>query len=314
MHPALEFCLTRPPQAVPCEDIAAWWPGHLARAARCASPIERSIVSGFEADRLGWAFAGGYQAALRALVPDLPTDAMAAFCVTEENGNRPRDILTTLTRYPDGRLQIDGQKKWATLGPESTVLLVTGRLLEAGAEPGARPDLRVVRVESRLPGVTLLSMPPTAFVPEVPHARVRLEGVAIDADTLLPGDGYARYVKPFRTLEDTQIAAATMACLLREARARGWPTDWRERCLALLAAFIAIAQSDASDPTTHLSLAGALQWSAALREEARALLDAAPPDAFSLRWRRDAALSSVASGAGRQRTARAWERLAGATG
>ncbi len=46
---------------------------------------------------MGWAFAGGYQAALRALRPELPHDSMVALCVTEEAGNRPRDIRTTIT-------------------------------------------------------------------------------------------------------------------------------------------------------------------------------------------------------------------------
>jgi hypothetical protein len=92
----------------------------------------------------------------------------------------------------------------------------------------------VALVRADQPGVTIVPMPETAFVPEVPHARIHLQDVAIDAASLLPGDGYSNYVKPFRTLEDTFVTAAVLAYLLREARARGWPADLRERLSASL--------------------------------------------------------------------------------
>ena len=45
-------------------------------------PAAQAIAGGFAADRVGWAFASGYQAALRALVTDLPHDTLTAFCVS----------------------------------------------------------------------------------------------------------------------------------------------------------------------------------------------------------------------------------------
>jgi hypothetical protein len=44
-------------------------------------------------------------------------------------------------------------------------------------------------------------------------------------EDLLPGDGYDRYLKPFRSIEDIHIQAATLAWVLREARARRWPLE-----------------------------------------------------------------------------------------
>ncbi len=85
-------------------------------------------------------------------------------------------------------------------------------------------------------------MPDTRFVPEVPHARVQLDAVRVDAAQLLPGDGYDSHVKPFRTLEDTHVALAVLAYLLREARQRGWPPAFAERLCAVLAALAALAQ------------------------------------------------------------------------
>ena len=111
-------------------------------------------------------------------------------------------------------------------------------------------------------------MPETAFVPEVPHARVQLQGVRVDAAALLPGDGYARYVKPFRTVEDIHVTLAVLAYLLREARHRGWPQEFSERTTALLVAFAELATASADAATTHVALAGASSWAQRLYADA----------------------------------------------
>jgi hypothetical protein len=77
-------------------------------------------------------------------------------------------------------------------------------------------------------------MPPTRFVPEVPHARLAFDGVAVAHEDVLPGDGYERYIKPFRSVEDIHVTAAVLAYLLAEAGRRGWPASWRERALIAL--------------------------------------------------------------------------------
>ena len=305
MTPALAHALRAPTQAGACETVAQWWPDWLANAAANASPMARAIAGGFAADRVAWAFASGYQAALRALLPDLPDASMAAICVTEETGNRPRDIATTITHGADGSIAISGAKRWTTLGPASTLLLVVGR--EAGNDD--RPRLRVARVPTDAPGVSVIAMPATRFVPEVPHARVQLVDVRLPAAALLPGDGYTICVKPFRTLEDTHVTAAVLAYLLREARARGWPAELRERIVATLAALSSVAEDDADSPLTHIALEGALRFAHQLYADAAPLWSAAA-DAAAMRWQRDSALFAVAGTARALRAARAWERLA----
>ena len=304
---ALEHCLRAPTAVPPLDSVDRWWPGWAALAAQQSSPMAQALRGGYAADRVGWAFAAGYQSALRALVPSLPVQALAAFCVTEEGGNRPRDIRTLITPGAGGGFTVSGAKRWTTLGPQGTLLLVTGRL--AGAATDERPALKVALVRADQPGVTIVPMPETAFVPEVPHARIHLQDVAIDAASLLPGDGYDTYVKPFRTLEDIHVTAAVLAYLLREARARGWSADLRERLAATVATLASVASSDHSDPATHVVLAGALHWAAALYREAGALWATTPEDPASRRWLRDAPLFAVAAGARQQRAARAWERL-----
>lgn len=307
MNPAIEHCLHADTAVPERRNVAEWWPRWRSGSALADTAVAQAVLGGFDADRVGWAFAAGYQAALRALLPQLPGDAVAAFCVTEESGNRPRDIHTRLTPLADGAWSVSGAKRWTTLGPDSSVLLVVGAMPSADA--AQRPQLKVVRVPSGAAGLTLLPMPETRFVPEVPHARVQLDAVRVEAAALLPGDGYADYVKPFRSVEDAHVTLAVLAYLLREARARGWPSSFAERLYALLVALAEVAAADAAAPATHVALAGALAFAHQLYAEAGTLWAGLGADAAAQRWGRDAALFGVASSARGQRAARAWERL-----
>jgi acyl-CoA dehydrogenase len=307
----LDLLLSPPPAAQDCPDIAAWWPIHQRTVQRWSRPIERAIGGGAVADRAGWAFASGYQAALRALLPELPDDTVAAMCVTEEAGNQPKAIRSTLSQAGLGSLRLDGSKRWTTLGPASGLLLVAA--VDAREPAAERPRIRVVRVPTGAAGVSLQPMPETRFVPEVPHARLRFEGVSLPQEALLPGDGYDAYVKPFRSIEDTQVSAAVLAYLLAESLRRGWARDWSERALAVLLAFSALAETDPRAPSTHLALTGALAWAHALFAEAGTLFAQGPQDASAGRWARDATLMQVAGAVRAQRAARAWERIGART-
>ena len=309
MNPALDTCLRTATDVPARTSVADWWPRWRDGAARAATPAAQALLGGFDADRVGWAFASGYQAALRVLLPDLPADAVAAFCVTEETGNRPRDIQTRFVPQADGSVLISGAKRWTTLGPDSSLLLIVGAL--PGADDGARAPLKVARVPVGAPGLQLLAMPETPFVPEVPHARVQLDAVRVDATALLPGDGYERYVKPFRTIEDAHVTLAVLAYLLRETRARGWPAAFAERLCATIVVLAEVAAAPADAPATHVVLAGALAQAHALYAEAGPLWAQAAEDPAAQRWQRDAALFGVAGSARSQRAARAWERLQG---
>jgi len=304
----LDYLLRATPAAA-CDSVHLWWPRQVALNRRHPRTIDCAIAGGFAADRVAWAFCAGYQAALRALVPQLPADALASLCVSEAGGNHPNAIRTTLRPQPgpEGGYLLDGAKRWTTLGPESALLLVAARVGDAAA--GGRVPLRLVRVRQGAPGVSLRAMREISFVPEVAHAEVRFERVAVAADDLLEGDGYARYVKPFRTIEDLHVHAAILAYLLREARRLGWPRQWLERALAALHALRALAREDANAPPMHIALAGALETGAALVRDAEPCWDAVPDDAAALRWKRDRGLLAVAASARAKRTQRAWERI-----
>jgi acyl-CoA dehydrogenase len=298
------YLLKAPVAVGACEDVAAWWPQHLRETSRWRNPMDLAIAGGFAADRVGWAFASGYQAALHALFPNAPDDRICALCVTEAEGNSPKAIRSELRREGDG-WRLNGAKRWTTLGPEGAVFFVAARDGEASGE---RAVIRVARIPSGAAGMTVTLMPPTRFVPEVPHAQLRFEDVRLADDALLPGDGYTDYVKRFRTIEDLHVNAAVVACLVREARRLSWPSDWIEAALALLQAFRLLATEDPTAPATHIALAGALTQSEQLLARADGYW-AAGNDPAAERWRRDRELLKVAGSARTQRTARAWERI-----
>jgi acyl-CoA dehydrogenase len=293
------------------DDVATFWPRYLAIMARTSRTFDRAVLSGLAADRLAWAFAGGYRSALARLVPDLREDATAALAVTEAAGNTPRAIATRLT-HDGARLVLHGDKTWTTLGPSATELLVAARV---DAPESTRPELRVVRVAADAPGVTITPMKEMPFVPELPHASVSLRGVIVDEAAVLLGDGYDHYVKPFRTVEDIHVIGAALGHVVRELRRRLSSAGDEaathaavERALAAIAALSSLSDAPALSASTHVALAGAL----AIGKEAVLAYDALVADAtdpVAERFRRDRTLLGVAGSARAKRLEKAWAAL-----
>ncbi len=294
----LSWLIENRARIAPCpETLEAWWASVRAPTARWREPVDRALARAFLADRVAYAFAAGYQAALRRLVPSLPDDRVVSLCVTEEKGNHPRAIETRLDRDPAGVSRITGRKRWATHSPHAMELLVVAR---SGERPDGRPRLELVRVLGGAPGVAIEPMHGVAFVPEISHGTVTLDAVPVADDDVLPGDGYDDYVKPFRTIEDVHVAAALVGHLIRSALAFGWPASITEDLLAFVAAARELALADPKALATHLALGGLF------REQARILAAIEPcwalaDDATRARWKRDAALLGVAGAAREKR-------------
>ena len=309
MNDDLTFCLTRPTDVPAPDGLQAWCEQWRQLAAERHDAVGLALRGGFAADRVGWAFAAGYQSALRQLIQvnggTVDDHELLAMCATEAGGNRPRDIETRLVDNGPGGITVTGRKTWTTLGSACTGLLVVGRV--DGGE-NDRPALKIARVDTHAQGVSLVEKPPLDFVPEVPHVAAVFDGAR--AGAVLSGDGYSDFVKPFRTVEDTFIALAVQAWLVREGRARGWPRSFLESLTASLAGLAAVAAQPAGAPATHVALAGALTRTNDLYQQADALW-ADERDAAAERWRRDRPLFQVAGKPRAMRAQRAWESLGG---
>jgi hypothetical protein len=294
--------LLSPRQAPSTDSLTAWWDQTREARGRETTTVDRALVGGVLADRLGFAFAAGYHEALRALV-QTKSDDICALCITEARGNSPKDIDTTLTVAGDD-FEITGKKKWATTAPLAKTLLVCATL---GNGPDGKPMLRIVRVPANAPGVTLT--PSSApFVPEIPHAEVELDHVRVTADDILPGDGYTDYVKPFRTIEDAHVHAALIGYLIGAARRHDLARDLLEQLLATAVTARAIALADPTSPTTHLALAGLITFAGEHVVETERALEESDDDEWK-RWVRDRALLRVAGAARAARCQRAWESV-----
>lgn len=296
--------LLRGVRPVPADDASAWWRAH--REATATLPVfGRAVLGGARADRLAWAFAAGYEAALATLVPDRDASRTAALCATETGGAHPAKITTRLGE--DGRLS--GDKTFVTLAESADDLLVLAR---RGTMPDGKADLVLVEIASDTPGVTLGALPQMPFVPEIPHASVRFAGARVGR--VLPGDGWTRYVKPFRTVEDIHVHAAFLGFLVARGLDWGLPRPPLERAVGAIGTLAALWDDDPSSAGTHVALAGVIATTrdVVLELDRADAWSKAPPEDRE-RWARDRPLLEVAGRARAERLARAWEELGRAT-
>ena len=264
-------------------------------ASEGASPFARALIDGVRAVSVGQAFQGGYRAALQALVPSERT-ALIALCVTEEKGQHPKHIETSLS-FAGDELHLHGAKKWAMDG-EGTLLIVAKE--EGSSE--SRPTLRLVRVPTSATGLERIAMPPTRFIPDVPHTRLALD-VTLPKSALLPGDGYSDYVKPFRTLEDIHVHASVMAYLLKQAKSTVFARSLIEPGTSLLLSLEAHAHMPS--PALDVALTGTLALVHRFFGEADSALFQKDDEA-SIGWQRDKAILLLGAAAREARANNAW--------
>jgi len=289
------------------DSLEAWWARFVVVRKLWSNPVDQALVGGVVSDRLAYAFAAGYQAAVRALVPSAPGDRIVSFSVTEEEGAHPRAVRTTLREVPGqtGMWRLTGRKRWATLSSTGGLAFVVA---STGIGEDGRNRLRVVEVPLDSPGITLRPMPPTPFTPEIGHAEIVLEDVAVPSTAILPGDGYSNYVKPFRTVEDAHVGAAVLGYLLGIAIRYRWPAAVREDLMCLCATARALALGDPKGVETHLGLAGLFRGLGGVMDGAESLWPLVDAETRA-RWTRDVGLLQVASNARGRRTEAAWKSL-----
>lgn len=273
-----------------------------------SQPIDQAILGGFESDRLAYAFASGIQSALHSLVPEIVEAGIVSICITEEGGGHPLAIQTSLKPVGNDDNQdwiLSGKKKWATLSCDSAMLLVAA---VRGIHSDGRKDIVLVKVPTDAEGVNVTPMPSTSFTPEITHGEVSLNSVIAPGSAILPGDGYTRYVKPFRTVEDSFVSAAIAGLMLRIGFAFHWPDDKINQVLQIIAVSRIIATSDPDDASIHVLLQGALAELARLGAVEGSHWNKVAVQTRE-RWARDIVLAGIAGKAKAKRFERAWERL-----
>ena len=289
-----------PPDRI--DDFTAWKAVWRKIVPRWEQPIDRALAGSWAADRPAWAFAAGYQAAIQALLPDHPCDQLAALCISEDHGAHPAGIRTRLSAAEGSAgWRLDGTKTFVT-GAEGADLLMVAA--SAGAMPDGRNRLRMAMVPADLDGVHITSLPNLGFVPEMPHGRVDFEAVGLTDEALLPGDGYIRAIKPFRTLEDVHVTGAFLAWFAGVGRRSGWPDALLETLLAMMVTARTLALAPPLAPHVHLALGGLLSQVARVLDEAVPLWEQVDPRT-RLWWQRDHKILEVAASVRTRRLAAA---------
>ena len=303
--PTVLDVLFRDAEAPPKASLLDVWGAYRSERATGLKPFEAAVRVAATVDRLGFAFAVAYPAALEQMVTGV--DFPCALCVTEAQGNGPRAIETSLDRSGD-HYELRGTKTFVTFGNLAETLLIVAR---AGVKPDGRPDLVVVQIPATRDGVELQELPATPFVPEVPHTSVRLDGVVVLEGERLPGDGYLDYVKPFRTIEDIHVVGATLGYLLGLARRTRASATLIAELSSDLVALELLRDGLPLDPRVHIALHGVYQRVTRLvgSEDFARVLECTPDDERD-RWERDRALLRVASKAREARFERAMRELA----
>lgn len=299
----LRHLLADAPHVSSMSSVDAWWKRHEKVGVRFATNAARAFAGGFAADRLGYAFASGYQEALGALVPAL-MGVRSAFCITEKGGTAP-SALDTHFELKGDHYEVSGHKTHVTLGAHAEELLIVGHI---GLDDHERRRIRVARVPANREGVELTARPDYPFAPEIPHAQLSLTRVRVSQDEVLEGDGYDEYVKPFRTTEDLHVTAAIVGHLMRMGRLSGWGPAELEALTAFAAAIFPLCLVDPLDAAVHVAVGGIQRRLATLIES---LPWSAVEPTVRTRFERDLPIMRVANKAGERRLRVAWRRLNG---
>jgi hypothetical protein len=303
----LDLLLGRHEEAA-CDTLAQWLPiwREASGTHGSAGPYVAAIAAALRADRMAWVFFSGYQGALHAAFTGGPVNAerrIAAFCANE-SGRKLTEITTSL-HTSDGAWRLQGRKSWLFAGVDDLDLFVLARAPEGPASgPGS---LAVARVPGNAAGVELSAPRPQNVVPELPHREAGFVDVRVECGELLAGEGYRDHARPFRLREDVFVTGCTLAYLLALGHRAGWPTPWRQRCIAVLLTLGDCASLAAGDTRTELVTAGSLSLAGEVIEQADQLWTSSE-SAAGARWRRDKPILSGGKEARRQRALAAWSR------
>ena len=273
------------------------WFATLTKHSAGANNAELAILGGRLAATPGLAFLAGYQAALRALLPSAPT-GIGALCVTEQRSNKAADLHTRLLDQ-----HISGQKDFVLAGRAAQWLIVLARSEAAGQTP----RLAAVLVATDNPNLSLKSRPSLPILPDIPHSSVQFNQAAC---SVLKGDGWDDYNKPFRTLEDGHVLAALCAWLYGQSLLDQWPQALQLQLVALLAGLKETLQQPNKEAASHVLLGGLLAQFASLQTPINQALQTYSSQAIASAWQRDKAILEIANSARMRRLEVALNTLA----
>ena len=168
------------------------------------TPLDMALAGGALADRLSWVFVSGYQAALHANFPQLPTSGWAAFVATEDRQDPAAHPGTFLASGTRGRV-LHGYKSWVAQSRQVAHLLVTAREHPEDDAPGC------VLVSAHAPGVHLSHRDEPGFLADMSQGFARFDSVEVAGEKY----GFERS-RAFGRSESIYVMLAASAFLLAQ--------------------------------------------------------------------------------------------------
>lgn len=260
---------------------------------------------------VGRAFYAGYQLAISELFGvSVSADRRFSYCITESEGNHPRNIQATLESVADGVL-LSGRKSFVTAPDIATDLFVV-------ASEGWREGLNQLKVlHYQLPeasavnkvdaGVALGIFPAMAFVPEIMHGSIAFHKAFVCQKGVL--GGYEDYVRPFRWYEDLHVFSALFGFIATTATRCG-DQSVALRMLTLASVIVDLSPSQSTDKASHLLFSGVQAFFRSMEGDIARMMHHISEVRGSA-WDRDKRIFDVAEAVRNKRTSLAWQELQG---
>lgn len=300
-----EQLLTPTIKQVKHTSMTQWHNHFITTTQRFSSTLEQAAMGGRYSHNMSFAFSAGYQSAIQSLFkPAKPM--LASLCVTEKEGNRPKNIKSIMTKH-NLNYQLNGTKSFITGANEATQLYiaVTTPCMNIAND---RPVIKMISIPANTSGTVIKPSQTLPFVPDVSHGSAIFDNVNIASSEILEGDGYSLYVKPFRTHEDIHVLAATLGYRIAEALNSHWSHKSIEAHITLLSSILSLSTDSFDEPTTHVIFSGCRNQFNSLIQQTDAEFELNNHEGYK-DWLRDKALLDIASKAHQVRTERAWDQL-----
>ena len=205
-------------------DEQSWYQAWQSLIEPTLSPTQVALTGGYHASGAAGLFTAGYQGAVRAIFPEVPTTGWAAFAVSEDK-NDPIANPPLRLQQRDNQLYLEGTKSWVAQSRQVDHLVLTASLDNG--------EIAAVLLDRHRDEVTMSHRQQPSFLPAMSQGFLRLKSCAVGASALLSGDRRKQFVKSESKFVMLAAAAWLRAQLPPEPLALAAQVD--ELLLALIA-------------------------------------------------------------------------------
>jgi len=167
-------------------DEQSWYQAWPTLIAPGLSPTEVALHAGYYASGAAGLFTAGYQGAVRATFPEVPTTGWAAFAVSEDKTDPATNPALRLHQQ-EGQWRLHGTKSWIAQSRYVDHLVVTARL--------DNDEVATVLLDRHHHAMEISHRQQPSFLPAMSQGFLRLDNCLIEDSALLSNDRRKQFVK-----------------------------------------------------------------------------------------------------------------------